>query len=152
MYAMSWLKGAMQMRHLAFMMCRQLLKTLFLQRNGLSSTNWISARGKGGRCDSLTASVVQSHGTDGTGGGGGIDRQLLLTSGGHGGSSCSIMRETRGCIYSQIQWSRRGLRGKWMRIAAAAAARLSLKCESRVFSLRIEINDSLTILHTVCCQ
>ena len=32
------------------------------------------------------------------------------------------------------------------------AGRLLLKCESWFFSLRIEINDSLTILHTVCCQ
>ena len=32
------------------------------------------------------------------------------------------------------------------------AARFSLKCESRFFSLGIEIYDSLTILHTVSCQ
>ena len=35
---------------------------------------------------------------------------------------------------------------------ALMAARLSLKYKSLFFSLRIEIKDSLTILHTMCCQ
>ena len=34
-------------------------------------------------------------------------------------------------------------------ISHKRAARLSLECESRFFSIRIEIYDSLTILHTV---
>ena len=38
------------------------------------------------------------------------------------------------------------------RSLAFRAARFSLKCESWFFFLRIEINDSLTILHTVCRQ
>ena len=35
---------------------------------------------------------------------------------------------------------------------SGSAARFLLKCESRFFSKRIEMKDSLTILHRVCCQ
>ena len=51
----------------------------------------------------------------------------------------------------QLTWERRegGPHKIWL---VSRAARFSLKCESRFFSLRIEINDSITILHTVCCQ
>ena len=38
------------------------------------------------------------------------------------------------------------------RAQSIRAAPFLLKCESRFFSLGIEIYGSLTILHTVCCQ